>query len=271
MHGDRAFAPHARSTSPDPDRLERGERYWRAAQRLRDGALAPVLPFVLALGVTGSSAYREPEAGDDLDLLAITRPGTLWIVLAYAYLALRFGRGPGPLGEPSTVCLNYVRDAPAALREFSQAQDFLFAREALTVRLLVGEAFYARLLASAPWMAREVPRLYGARRDPSGPQRLPKTSLALRGLNALLFLGVSTYLQLQGLRRNAHLRRRGATDDVFRSVTRLGSLSFDSTRFERRRAGYAAPDVSPTPGGEGPRPADPSQAARAPRSPAPGG
>ncbi|MGI0053634.1 MAG: hypothetical protein ACREC5_05510 [Thermoplasmata archaeon] len=240
IRDDWAYAPGAGPNGPDPGRLARGERYWTIARSIRDTTLRPILPLVLALGVTGSSAYGEPEEGDDLDLLAITRPGALWVFLAYAFVALRVGRSVSPEPGPRLVCLNFVRDATAIEREFATPHDFVYAREALSVRLLHGEAFYAGLLAEAGWMGEAIPRKYATRCRPSLRERVAPAPWAVRLLNLLIFPALAAYLQAQGLRRNAGYRREGRAGESFESITRLDRLSFRSDRFERQRAAFRA-------------------------------
>lgn len=245
----RAFSPRTSAPSADLSRSRRGSEYLSAAEELKSRTFRPVLPLLLTLGVTGSAAYGEPEEGDDLDLLVITRRGALWTFLAYAYLSLRSGRGPMIDGRAAAVCLNYVREAGSALQDFARPQDFLFAREALTSRILHGERYYGGLLASAGWMEREIPRLYASRRGVTGRVRSTPAPWPLRLLNLALFPVLAAYLQAQGLRRNAQFRARGESDEVFRTDTRLGSVSFISRRFERRRRGYEAgrPPLPPAP------------------------
>ena len=149
------------------ERRTRGELYFEAAQGFVDGPMAPIRAWVQCIGLTGSAAYGEPQAGDDLDFLVIARSGAVWAVLAYVFLLVRLGRGPRFREGYPEACFNYVLDEPAARREFERPQGFLFAREALAVRTLQGEEYFRGLLHSAKWMAEVVPKLYGDRTRPS--------------------------------------------------------------------------------------------------------
>src|ERR1700686_4524907 len=71
------------------ERQERGREYLSAARQLVEERLALVRPWLACAVVTGSTAYGEPEAGDDCDVFAITRPGTMWAFLTFLYLRLR--------------------------------------------------------------------------------------------------------------------------------------------------------------------------------------
>ena len=195
--GDRVHA----SAPPSPAEMEarraRGVQYLREAAELWDRPLRSARRLVLAANVTGSTAYGEPESGDDLDLMVITRTGAVWLFLAHAYLVLRFRRTRGT----APPCLNYILDRATAEGEFHRPQGVMFAREALTARPVVGDAYYRAMIAAAPWMRSELPRLYG-RWTPGGAGPVTDTRAApwaARLLNAAIFPILATYLQLQGL------------------------------------------------------------------------
>lgn len=238
--GETAFPASAAPVVSDlSERRARGERYWSRARVLTTEDLRRVHPLLRAVAVTGSAAYGEPEPGDDLDFLAITRTDSVWVFLAYTYLRLRL-RPETTAGAGSGACFNYVMEEGTADREFAESRGLLFAREALTARPVLGESYYRRLVRSASWMRLELPRMYarwdGPVPDPDGDRR--PVPLVVRALNVLLFPFVATYLQLQGLARNRGLRQSGRPDRGFRTLTHYRKLTFASARFERLRAEY---------------------------------
>jgi hypothetical protein len=194
------------------------------------------------LGVTGSLAYGEPELGDDCDFMAIARPGSVWVFLAYAYLAIRLGRAR-PSGEgPAGWCFNWVFDEASARREYSQPHGFLFAREALMTHPLVGEEYYRALVRSSAWLQAEAPRLFARWQSgedtvlPPAPEPAP---LPIRALNALVYPWLAAYLQLVGLYRNARSGRRGRSESGFRTVTRFRRFALASEKYEQLERAYA--------------------------------
>ena len=231
IEGDQVFSLEGRATSVE-ERRTRGVMYWNFAREAIERRLGRALPLVRCLGITGSTAYGEPESGDDIDFLVVTRSGATWLFLAYTYLALRFGRRAAH--EPD-LCFNFVLDDFEAPREFARGRGFLFAREALTTGILWGEAYYRHLLASAPWMVEELPRLFDQRAITEGPRPPRRLPALLRCLDAFLFPILATYLELVGLRRNRRLRRNGKNDAVFRTEIGRHRLAFESRRFERLR------------------------------------
>ncbi|EQD35440.1 secreted protein containing Glycosyl transferase, family 2 domain protein, partial [mine drainage metagenome] len=144
-------------------RRERGRDYLARARQFADRDLRPVLPWLRCVLVTGSTAYGAPAPGDDLDLFVVTRPGAVWLFLAYVYLEVRLRYRPDPAAGRPPLCFNFVVDAPGAIREFRRPRGFLVARDALTARPLLGDDYYKRLLREGAWMEQILPRLYAER------------------------------------------------------------------------------------------------------------
>ena len=219
---------------PDAARRARSASYERYARSLLEGPLRRTMPWIRCLGISGSTAYGDPEEQDDLDLLVIAADGLLWLAMARLYCNVRRLRRPRGAAPGPRLCFNYARDVRTARREFHEARDPLFAREALSVRVLQGEAQYRELLAISPWMAERLPGLYARRREglsaPPGTRPAPP-SWAERAANFVAFLTLATYLQLAGLVRNRALRRAGRAAAVFRTRTALGALSYESVKF----------------------------------------
>jgi hypothetical protein len=243
-----AFAPGAEVFRNDLEaRRARGLRYWAEAQDLLARDLRPVASLLECLGVTGSTAYGEPEAGDDCDFLAVTRSGALWTFLTFAFLAVRRRAWRGTELAVPTWCFNYVLDAAAAAEEFRVRRGFLFAREALMVRPLYGGEYYRGLLAGATWLADEAPRLYA--QWAGGPTAAPRSDArapwSIRALSVALFPWMAAYLQLLGLLRNHRLRRAGRETEAFRVTTGLRRLSIETEKFDRLRRIYAAVSAEP--------------------------
>ncbi len=209
--GGSARAPSADEIRSEDERAARATSYWRSAETLWDGTLAPAARWVRCVCVTGSAAYGTPNRGDDLDLFVVTRGGALWWFLATTYLALRLARFRTPQESPPTPCLNRVLEEQEAEAEFAHSAGFLFAREALTARPLRGATYYQGLLKKADWMAEEIPRLYRLRtreRSDEVTDELP-VPVPVRLMNAAIFPWLATYLQLVGLRRDRRFRTHG--------------------------------------------------------------
>jgi poly-beta-1,6-N-acetyl-D-glucosamine synthase len=245
LEGELAFAPETAPTL-ELERLERGRHYLETANALLTGPLRATASITHCVCVTGSAAYGMPRHGDDLDLFVVTRRGGLWWFLAYVYFSVRLAgwRRSGP--PEATPCFNFVLDDHAALQEFSGGRGFLFAREALTAHPIHGEEYYRSLLAKAPWMREEIPRLYTEKNQgPAQSDSLSRTAPTfVRLLSLAVFPWLAAYLQLVGLRRDRGFRRASMTDHQFRTETRWRRLAFASRKFERLRESYRVPTTS---------------------------
>lgn len=242
------ISPSAAPSQGRGERKERGRRYREAAEAFVAGPMRPIAPWIRCIALTGSTAYGEPEAGDDIDFLVIARSGAVWVTLAFLYLAVRFGRRPLLDGQRPELCFNYVIEEGMAEAEFARPQGFLFAREALSVRVLQGSECYAGLLNRAAWMHGWVPRLYGDRGSDRPRPRGPPAEWPVRLLNLSIFPILSAYLQLVGLVRNRGFRSAGTTERSFAVRSEIGRLAFFSSRFDRLRGRYEAlPDGETVP------------------------
>jgi glycosyltransferase involved in cell wall biosynthesis len=235
-------------SDPGISRLDRGRQYLTTGRELVDGPLRRLRGWVECVGLTGSTAYGEPEAGDDLDFFVVCRPGTVPAFLAATYLALRVDRLRGAHRNSPTPCFNYVVDARRAGRDLAEGRGLLFAREALTARMLVGETYYRGLLAQTRSLGEEIPRLYESRTNGARPVASQPAPFGPRALSALVFLPLAGFLQVVGLWRNARARREHREGDVFRTRTSPSRVVFQSARFDALRARYEIdPTASPAP------------------------
>jgi hypothetical protein len=235
LSGDRVLAGNAREAVDTGDRRARAEEHWNTACRLLDSDLKATRTWLRLLAVTGSTAYGEPREGDDCDLMAIVRSGSVWVFLASVFLRLRLRRLRSPPWVEPEWCFNYTLDEEAAVAEFSRPRGFLFAREALIARPVTGEAYYRSLIRRGDWLRQEAPRLYARwALTPLLPEPTPPspTSRGVRLLNMVLFPWLAAFLQLKGLWANHRLRRFGREDETFRTITQLGRMALQTQRFQ---------------------------------------
>ncbi len=237
-------SPPPEVRSGEAERADRAERWIRAAEELVSRGLGPAGSLVRCVAVTGSAAYGQVWPEDDLDLLVVTSPGTLWSFLLLAFLDLRL-RARRVGGERIRWCLNYAVDLPRARAEYRRSRGFQFAREALTARVVYGAPEYTSLLKEGSWMAGEMPRLYGRRRCAGAGEAAPArpTPLWARLLDPIVFVVLGSYLQAVGLVRNRRLRRAGETSKVFATTTRRSMMAYESQEFRELGELYnAQPD-----------------------------
>lgn len=245
LDGDLVVGPDQRAHSPGDiaARRARGLDFYAAARDLFAGRLAPLTPWLRCACVTGSTAYREPAEEDDVDLMLVTATGTLWFTLLRVFLALRRERRSHRPSRPW--CVNYVLDEREAFRSYRGARGFLFAREALTARPIMGAAYYSELIRSSPWMAEELPRMFARWTSAAGdPEPRFRAGLALRIANAVAFPLLATYLQLVGQWRNHRLRTSGRADAMFRTRTTFQEYALHTSKFDHLKRMTTVPSPS---------------------------
>jgi hypothetical protein len=246
-------------TGPDEsrtaERKERGSRYLERAHQIVLGPLALAVPLTMSIGVTGSSAYGEPEAGDDLDFMVITKDGALWVFLLMTFVRLRLGRPRAGAGPDPSPCFNYLMEDAAAREEFGRPRGFLFAREALTTRVITGGSYYRGLLKGSRWLETEVPGAWQGytASEGTGPSGV-RAPVAIRALNGVLFPVVAAYQQAKSLFRNHQLRRSDRREECFRTVTLRSRFALLTEKFDRHssvfsEAGWERTDDWQMPGG----------------------
>ena len=83
---------------------------WLIARRVGDKLSK--IPFIQAIFVTGALAMNNCPADDDIDLMIITSPHTLWLTRLLVYLNIHsFRRKPGVKIAPGLICDNLYLDA----------------------------------------------------------------------------------------------------------------------------------------------------------------
>jgi len=86
------------------------EQKWLIAKRV--GERLQKILFIEAIFVTGALAMNNCPADDDIDLMIITSPHTLWLTRLLVYLNIHsFRRKPGVKIAPGLICDNLYLDA----------------------------------------------------------------------------------------------------------------------------------------------------------------
>ena len=199
-----------------------------------------ICPGVDLVAVSGSTAFGGCEPEDDIDFFLVTRRRRMWAVLLASMALARLDR-KRDAGLP-IFCFNRVTEREPCLVAFGRPGDALFAREALSLRVVRGGGFFQDLLKRGQWMEGPFPTLYrrnlAADVDPQASP-VPDGGAVWSVANGLAFLGLAPYLYLAGLVRNARLRRQGRMDALFRTVVAFRFFSYDSRKFETLRERYA--------------------------------
>jgi len=192
---------------------------------------------VRLLAVAGGNSYKSARLGDDIDLFCVTGRDSLWVFMLRSLLLARIYRASR---RCAPFCFSYVMDEADAARTFAETRDALFARDALTARVLVGRGFYRSLLERGSWMAGFFPRMYArGLREAEGPARPAALSRGgSRTLNALLYRTVGTYVRMKAYLLNRRYRSALDTPAVFRVLIGPGHCVYESNRYDGLRRMY---------------------------------
>jgi hypothetical protein len=179
-------------------RRDSSRHLWQQARRWA-GRLG-CLPFVRMVAVTGALAVDNAPAGDDIDLLIVTRPGRVWLARALAIALVRAARLLG-VG----LCPNYVL-ADSAMSQHER--NLYVAHDLAQMVPLVGLPVYRRMRAVNAWSFAYLPHA-------AAPPRA-ETDLCPRGWRLSLqrlgekLLGGRLGDRLERWERERKLRKFGA-------------------------------------------------------------
>ena len=148
----------------EDEKREITERYLRATSNVtyaeRFGAFLGERLFKV-LSISGSTSYFSVSKDDDLDFFCIVQTGRMWPSFVKALVLARIFRLS--VENSPWLCLSYVADQRFAQFEFSRNRDALFARDAISARVIIGDQNYDNLLKENSWMAQYFPKLYALR------------------------------------------------------------------------------------------------------------
>lgn len=171
------------------------------------------IPFVKMVALTGSAAIGNSKSGDDLDLMIITGPDTLWFSRPLVTLITEiFFHRRRPLkphkGIPNEVCLNLWLDEHS-LAVPKAKRNFYTAHEVLQLQPLVNRrGTYEKFLGANSWVKDFLANAWKVKQETYHPVKTtsPKTS-AWSGLNRLAFYFQYRYMKNKMTREIVDLHR----------------------------------------------------------------
>jgi hypothetical protein len=122
----------------------------------RCGRWIRALPFVRMVGVTGSLSVNHAGCRHDIDLLCVTAPGRVWLVVAWLWLLQEWSKSFAPFN----VGANCVFDE-THLSMPAQQQNLYLAHQVAHLVPLWGAPAYGQLLEANRWIAGFLPN-FGA-------------------------------------------------------------------------------------------------------------
>jgi hypothetical protein len=243
-------ATTARSVLADQQRYEdRKRRRARAEANLKRASAFGrfLVPGSVVVSVSGANSYLSAREDEDIDFFCVTKTDGLWAFMLKALILARVNRLMNRDEPP--FCLSCIMDEDWAAKAFTTRQPLIFARDALTVKLIGGIDAYHKLIDSASWMEGYFPVLYrtrlretdpGARSGPppSSEGRPRPGSAAATVANAFLCCVLGSFLRMKSWALNRKLTRAAWFSAIFDMKFGRGHYIFESKRYERLRAMY---------------------------------
>lgn len=122
------------------------------------------IPFILAIFVTGALAMNNSPKDDDIDLMIITYPHTLWITRLLVLLILGKSRRPSSVPEHSSsrvsnkICDNLYLTSSSLL---INTQNLYTAHEVLQAQCLYDAAnITSQFIYANPWVKKYLPQAF---------------------------------------------------------------------------------------------------------------
>ncbi|MDA4114998.1 MAG: hypothetical protein OK442_00410 [Thaumarchaeota archaeon] len=238
------------------ERLAAGEESWQQAvedeekrrERGRDN-LKRASAFGRALvsgavlvSVSGANAYLSAREDEDIDFFCVTKTNGVWPFMLRALIIARIHRLANR--EVPELCFSCVMDEKWASQEFGKRQPPIFARDALTAKVIGGSPAYHALLKEAPWMADYFPAFYNMRlgetaspgRQPLRPRTAEKEGSAL--LNTFLYHTLGVFLRMKSWTLNRRLTKAGRHSAIFVTRRGPGHYIYESNRYRKLRKMY---------------------------------
>jgi hypothetical protein len=191
----------------------------------------------LLTAISGSTSYGVSSEKDDVDIFAVSKDNTLWLLITKCLLFTRIIRLVKR--ELPQICFSCMITESFAFSFFTSRKDPLLARDALSVKIIQGEEFYNFLLSKATWMKEFFPELYNVN-FPSlqGNTKSSKVNIILRILNMFLYTTLSKYLKVRAGMFNRKLIKEKKVLSLFTPKTSISYCIYESKKYEELRKLY---------------------------------
>src|SRR5580704_11933739 len=102
------------------------------------------------VSVSGSNSFLSARKEEDIDFFCVTKTNGMWPFMLRALILARIHRLANK--DVAELCFSCVMDERWAIQAFRRRQHAIFARDALTAKVIEGESTYHLLLEEARWM-----------------------------------------------------------------------------------------------------------------------
>ncbi len=192
------------------------------------------------VSVSGANSYLSAREMEDIDLFCVTKTDGMWLFMLKGLLLARIYRLANK-GVPD-LCFSCEMDERWATEAFRAKQQPIFARDALTIKVINGTAAYHALLEEAQWMRAYFPAFYNLRMRETDPEgRSPSRDETKAGssiLNSFLYCTMGSFLRMKSWALNRRLAKSGRRSLIFAVRVGKGYYIYESNRYRQLRKMY---------------------------------
>jgi len=198
-----------------------------------------LLKGTVLVSVSGANAYLSAREDEDIDFFCVTKTNGMWPFMLKALITARIHRLANR--DVPELCFSCTMDERQAKQEFRARQKPIFARDALTAKVIGGRAAYHALLEEAPWMESYFPVFYGMRlRETDREERL-RSQDGREGsivLNSFLYFTLGSFLRMKSWALNRKFTKAAWHSAIFTTRIGAGYYIYESNRYRKLRRMY---------------------------------
>jgi hypothetical protein len=194
------------------------------------------------VSVSGANSFLSVRKEDDIDFFCVTKTNGMWPFMLRALVLARIHRLANK--DAAELCFSCVMDERWATQAFRKRQHPIFARDALTAKVIGGRSTYHALLEEARWIEDYFPAFYGMRLRETTPQEGEPTRNGAVGregsfvLNSFIYHTLGTFLRMKSWTLNRKLAKAGRHSAVFSTRIGAGHYIYESNRYRKLRKMY---------------------------------
>jgi len=194
------------------------------------------------VSVSGANSFLSAGKEDDIDFFCVTKTNGMWPFMLRALILARIHRLANK--DVAELCFSCVMDERWATQTFRKRQHPIFARDALTAKVIEGKSTYHVLLEEARWMEDYFPAFYSMRLRETNPREGRSTRDGAVGregsfvLNSFLFHTLGAFLRMKSWTLNRKLAKAGRRSAVFATRIGVGHHIYESNRYRKLRKLY---------------------------------
>jgi hypothetical protein len=192
--------------------------------------------------VSGANSFLSAREDEDIDFFCVTKTNGLWPFMLRALILARIHRIANK--DVPELCFSCIMDERWATHTFRRRQHPIFARDALTAKVIGGVPECHALLEKAPWMGDYFPAFYDMRlretsqRERQSPRREAAGREGSAVTNAFLYHTLGAFLRMKSWTLNRKLTKGGAHSAVFATRIGVGHHIYESNRYRSLRKMY---------------------------------